>query len=687
MRWNEPPKHFKEEAALHPPSKVEPVTDVIHGLRIEDPYRWLEDQTSEETQAWCVAQNAHTRHILDGYGLKDVIRHRLSQLRRQPDLSLPVGHAGTLAYSRRDAGQNHSVLYVEKGGRLSVIADPNHDAGPSHVNWVHVSHDGHYVFFGRSRSGNEWATLHVYDTHNDTILDDCAPRTRIASVAAVPGQDGFFYTRYPLADSGLSAQDMFYNVAVYYHHWGTPSNADELIFLPEGDRRAIPQLFLSADANKLVIAVAYGWTRSVLYALDPRDSHQKPRLLVDPGDFFMEPFWSGTDLFATTNWDADTSRVIAIDYQTGAISTRISATPQPILNSAALDGHIAIHRLMDGLSELVLVSAASGVPATHQVIPDFAGLEDLTCANGALFYKISGFGRPAAIHRLEHTEDGWRDDIWAEAGPPDPRVAVTREWATSSDGTRIPVLVAHRRDMVRMGQTPAVLGGYGGFNVPYLPTYSPSVHDWIIRGGIYAQALLRGGREYGESWHRAGMRENKQAVFDDFYAAFCRLIDTGWTNREHLGVTGRSNGGLLTGAFLTQHPNDAAAVVIGVPLLDMLRFHRFLIADLWTGEYGSPENADEFRWLWTYSPYHHVKDGVAYPPVLLFTATEDSRVDPMHARKMAARLQRANVSENPILFRQAELAGHGVGQSNAQWLDDESDIWAFLSHHLGLHGL
>jgi prolyl oligopeptidase len=246
------------------------------------------------------------------------------------------------------------------------------------------------------------------------------------------------------------------------------------------------------------------------------------------------------------------------------------------------------------------------------------------------------------------------------------------------------MLLTWRGDTAPNGPTPTVLAGYGGFNVPYLPSYSPSVHDWIMRGGLYAIAMLRGGGEFGEAWHRAGMRANKQAVFDDFYSAARYLVTQGYTDPTHLGVSGRSNGGLLTGAFVTQHPDAASAAIIGVPLLDMVRFHKFLIADLWTAEYGSPDVAEELEWLLAYSPYHHVRENTAYPAILLFTSEDDSRVDPMHARKMTARLQKATTSARPILFRQAAKTGHGVGKSATEWVDEEADIWTFLSYHLGL---
>ncbi len=375
------------------------------------------------------------------------------------------------------------------------------------------------------------------------------------------------------------------------------------------------------------------------------------------------------------------SQISKILIPDGTRHPLIESQPRhPLLNAVAWDGKIAAHVLDDGESHLTIFDGFNGTPLFDQTLPRFSGLENLTTTNGSLYYQFSGFGHPTSIHQLTWQFGEWAGQVWAQSGTPDPSVKVTREWVAPLDGTAFPLLIARHQKQPLDAPLPTVLAGYSGFNVPYLPTSSPSVHDWISRGQLYAVAMIRSGDE----WHRLGMRDKKQAVFDDFFAASQYLTQQPYTDVEHLAVFGRSNGGLLTGAFVTQHPKAARAVVIGIPLPDMIRFHRFLIADLWTSEYGSPDKAHENEWLIQYSPYHHVQDHTAYPAILLFTSDRNSRVDPMHARKMADRLQAATPSEQPVLLRVASQAGHGVGKSNQQWIDEESDIWAFLSHHLGL---
>jgi prolyl oligopeptidase len=419
--------------------------------------------------------------------------------------------------------------------------------------------------------------------------------------------------------------------------------------------------------------------------MDPNHREVPARRLVDPGDKLIEPLWCGDRLLALTNLSHETGALVEVGLADGSLATLAQSDPgEPWVDAAAFSDSVAIATIRDGESRVLVLDNQSGIERHSLTLPDFAGLVGLSTSDDQLFYQFSGFGRPSAIHVLTCSGGHFVDRVFAEAGAADPTVKVERVWVTSTDGTRFPMLLTWRGDTAPNGPTPTVLAGYGGFNVPYLPSYSPSVHDWIMRGGLYAIAMLRGGGEFGEAWHRAGMRANKQAVFDDFYSAARYLVTQGYTDPTHLGVSGRSNGGLLTGAFVTQHPDAASAAIIGVPLLDMVRFHKFLIADLWTAEYGSPDVAEELEWLLAYSPYHHVRENTAYPAILLFTSEDDSRVDPMHARKMTARLQKATTSARPILFRQAAKTGHGVGKSATEWVDEEADIWTFLSYHLGL---
>ncbi len=670
----------------YPKTEERLVTETLHGQTITDRYRWLEQGDAADVKAWTAEQAAYTREVLSGYSGRRAIRARLAELRHLPDLDLPHGHSGTLIYQRRDPGQEHTVLYAERHGERVVVADANAlGAGdPMHVDWATVSADGRYVLYGVSQHGNEWSVLHVFDWQTGQTLEDRIPRARHASIAFPKDAGGFFYTRYPLPGE-VQGNDEFYNVTVFYHRLGTPHSDDLRLFASPDDKRAIPRLHLSPDDGTLIISLSYGWTREVLYQLDVSDdisALQDAKLLLDLGEANIHPFWDGNRLLALTNAENPDGRLVEISLTDGHMHDLVQAAPgNPMIAAEKTDRYIAVHGLSEAVSELRFYSL-DGTLLKTLTMPDLAGIVGLSSTDEAVFWGFEGFNHPRTIERLSDLNQA--PELWAQAGPPVDDILVSREWAVSKDGTRVPIFVVHRRDFRKTGETPLVLSGYGGFNVPMLPPYSASVRAWVERGGVYALAQMRGGSEFGETWHRSGMRQNKQNVFDDFEAAARHLIETGYTDSAHLGVTGRSNGGLLTGTFVTQHPNLARAVIIGVPLLDMLRYHHMLIADLLTQEYGSPDKADEFPWLKTYSPYHHVQDGTHYPAVLLFTSEEDSRVDPMHARKMTALLQKATGSQEPVLLRVAAKAGHGVGKSVDQWLDEEADIWTFLSHHLHL---
>lgn len=666
-----------------PTSDPRPVMDLWHGHRIEDPFRWLEDGTSEATRTWTREQGQYTESVLSLYHGRDHLRARLALLREIPDLGLPHGRGGTLIYQRRDVGQEHAALYAEHSGRRMTIVDPNQigQGDPIHVDWADVSHDGRYVLYGLSPHGNEWATLHVYDRDAKQLLNDRIPRARYASIAFPPGAAGFYYTRYP--DPGtMPPGEEHYHSRVYYHRLGQSYLDDLLIFEAPDDKRAMPSLHLSSSGRYLAIALRYGWTRTTLYIRDCETS-APPRLVFDRGEATLSPMWSGDTLLALTNFNSDAGQVVALDIADSSLKTLVTgADGSPLVDAVATSHHLYLHQLREASSWLRIVAMDGGTVVRETSLDNYASITGLTSSGDTLYYGYSGFATPPTIRQIQ--DDTLQDILWAKSADPVETLQVVKEWATSSDGTRIPVYVAKPRGHVKNGGTPAVLTGYGGFDVANLPIYSPSVRAWVEQGGIYALAILRGGSEFGRHWHEMGMRQHKQNVFNDFETAAHYLMAAGYTDSRHLGVTGRSNGGLLTGTFITQHPALARAAIIGVPLLDMLRFRQFLIADLWTAEYGSPEVAEEFPWLYAYSPYHHVVDGTPYPATLIFTSEEDSRVDPMHARKMTALLQRASNSDLPVLLRVAPKTGHGVGKSVATWLDEEADIWTFLAHHLEL---
>ncbi|MCY0898900.1 MAG: prolyl oligopeptidase family serine peptidase [Firmicutes bacterium] len=668
-------------AMHHPDNRAGTVVDVLFGHRVEDPYRWLEDGNHPDVITWTAAQARYTEWMLMQYKGRGERRERLTRISQQPEVGLPCGRGNTLVFQYRNHGQNQPVLYACRHRRRWTVVDPNTSApdGLEAVDWQDVSQDGRYVLFGLSSHGDEWSTLHLYDLDAQRLLDDRIPRARQATVAFPAQSAGFFYTRYPLPGTVPEGNE-FFHVSVYYHRLGTPYTEDSEIFRVDDDKRAIPRLLLSPDGGYLLIRVSYGWTRDRLHVLNLREASSQPRLLLDLGEATVLPFWHGSRLMALTNAAADGGQIIEIRLSDGRYHTVIPETPhQPIIDAAATAHHLFLH-VLDQAASKILALSPQGRLQRVIALPGYAGVTGIFATHDALFYRYESFGIPPTVHAIRDTT--LDDRVWMESAPADNRIRVLRDWATAPDGTRIPVYIAMGSDWTRDHPRPLVLSGYGGFNVPFLPRYAPSVYDWIRSGRLYAQAVVRGGGEFGASWHRQGMREHKETVFDDFASVAHHLIQHGYTDPNHLGISGRSNGGLLAAAFLTRHPELAAAVVMGVPLCDMIRYPRFLLAALWTAEYGCPDRPDEFEWLWRYSPYHHVIPGRAYPAVLIYSSTEDSRVDPLHARKMVARLQDATASGQPVLLRMALKQGHGTGQSLTQWIAEETDIWTFLDHHL-----
>src|SRR5437867_3492827 len=574
------------EAPDPPVTRAEQVVDDVHGVEITDPYRWLEDGSSEEVRRWVESQSAYTRGLLEARPGRDAARRRLAKLLSIGTLTAPTPKGGRYFYTRREGEQNQPILYVRDSlkGKDRALVDPNalSPDGTAAIDWWYPSEDGSLLAYGVSMSGDEKSTLRVLDVATGKALADVIPHTRYCTLGWLPDKSGFYYTRYP-APGEVPAGQENYNRHVFFHRLGSDWTADPKIYGEKRKPEEIIEFTVSPDGRFMVVWVLEGWSRSDLYVRD----------LKTEGSPFV-PVAEGID--ALFHGEVIGGTLYLYDLKTGATT------------------------LWDRVESDL----------------DLKGME---------------------VHQVFYR---------------------------SKDGTRVPMFLVHRKGLRLDGDNPTVLYGYGGFNISLTPAFSRSVVLWLERGGIYAVANLRGGGEYGEDWHRAGMLERKQNVFDDFIAAAEWLIEKRYTRPGRLAIYGASNGGLLVGAAFTQRPDLFHAVVCSVPLLDMVRYHNFQIARLWVPEYGSPENPDQFRVLYAYSPYHRVKDNTPYPAVLVETAESDSRVDPMHARKMTARLQKASSSKRPILLRTETRAGHGIGKPLAKLIDEATDTWTFLMWQLGL---
>lgn len=674
----------------YPPARQEDAGEVLHGERVPDPYRWLEDGESAETQAWTAAQNALTETYLARVASRPGIRDRLETLLAIGSLSVPTPAHGHYFYQYRDGHQNQPILYVREGveGDDRVLIDPNllNAAGTTALDWYHPSEDGRRLAYGLSEDGSEESVLHVLDVATGRVLPDRIPHTRAADVAWLPDGSGFYYTRYP-APGEVPAGEEHYHRAVFFHPLGAEPGTDRLVFRPAA-KEHWPGVSLSPDGRWLLIGVGRTFDQTDLYLQDLH-AGTPPRPVAKDLPALFEGQVIGSRLYLRTNFRAPTYGVYLLDPERPDLDAAVELVgprSDAVLEGLTIVGrHLALTYLERATSRLCLANL-DGTGVTEHALPGIGSVFGIGAEwdGGELLYGFSSYTVPPSVYRIDLTTG--KETLWRRVDAdirPD-RYVVHQVTYDSRDGTPVTMFVVHARDVTPSGDNPTYLTGYGGFNISMAPGFARSLFLWLERGGIVAVPNLRGGGEYGETWHQAGMLGNKQHSFDDFIAAAEWLIANGYTRPGRLAIAGGSNGGLLMGAVLTQRPDLFRAVVIQVPLLDMLRYHRFLIARLWIPEYGSPDDPVEYSWLRAYSPYHHVQDGAPYPAVLLATAESDTRVDPMHARKMAARLQSATGSAHPVLLRLEARAGHGAGKPIAKVLDELTDTWSFVFHELGL---
>jgi prolyl oligopeptidase len=713
--------------SVPPQARIANTIDDYHGRQISDPYRWLEDSTSEETQRFVEEQKAYTRSVLENVPGRDELRRRIEQLLTIGRVGSPRVRGDRYFYERRYGRQNQAVVYVREGSKDQglqngdrALIDVNDLApdGTIALDWWYPSEDGKYVAFGTSPNGSELSTLQVIDTGSGALLAEKIERTRAASVAWLPDSSGFYYTRYPRPGDVPSGEEM-YNRRVFFHRLASGGSypggisagednasgnrADEadarglndpLVFPSNGIELAPehwPDVSLSNDGRWLLVDVSEGWTKTELYLKDLATSGSRFQCITSGKNFLYHGDVLDGQLYITTNEDTPRFRVFKVACAAPEFANWKEIIPE---SDAVIEGRAAIigkklfvHTIKNASSQLKIFDL-EGRLVDEVPMPELGSIFDLggNWNSDSGFFGFVSYAVPPTVYEV--SLNGQTAE-WARvnSGIDPARYQTEQIWYRSKDGTRIPMFVVSKKGLARNGSNPTLLSGYGGFNLGRTPFFNRNMMLLLLeQGGVYVDVQLRGGNEFGEDWHCDGMLEKKQNVFDDFIAAAEHLIAEKYTDAAHLAIQGGSNGGLLMGAALTQRPDLFRAVVCQVPLLDMLRYHHFQIAKLWIPEYGSSDDPKQFEYLYAYSPYHHVKPGVPYPAVLFMTAESDTRVDPMHAVKMAALLQaeRANGAEQPILLRVDSKAGHGVGKPITKLADDAVDVWSFLFWQLGV---
>ena len=678
-----------------PEAEIKPVADIFHGTRVIDNYRWLEKADSPATMKWVAEENAYTRAILDPLPRRDAIHQRLTELLSIGNVTAPVIAGRHYFYTRRDGMQNQPVLYVRDAvnGPDRVLVDANSLAadGTVALDWFQPSENGKYVAYGTSAAGSEMSTLHVIETRTGTILPDTIERTRAASIAWLNDNSGFYYTRYPTPGDVPAGQEM-YNRQIFFHLLGSPVVTDDPIFGEGRDPEDWPNVQLSDDGRWLLITVEQGWTKSELFLMDLKSDKPPGRLTTGKEFLYRGDIYHGK-IYITTNEDAPRYRVFVTDAGNFDRAAWKEIIPQTdaVLQGAAVFGGKLFAQYEQNASSQLKVFDLEGKKLNDLAMPTIGSVFGTggKWNHDEVFYGFQSFTFAPSIYRYD-LKDG-STTLWTKVDAPsiDPSAyEVAQEWFHSKDGTRVPMFIVHKKGLQKNGKNPALLTAYGGFNVSLTPAFSRTAYLWMEHGGVFAVANLRGGAEFGEDWHRAGMLDKKQNVFDDMIAAAEHLISEKYTDKHHLAIQGGSNGGLLMGAMITQRPDLFRAVVCQVPLLDMLRYQDFQIAKLWIPEYGSAENTEQFKWLYAYSPYHHVKSSVEYPAVLFMSADTDTRVDPMHAKKMTAAMQaeakNGDSKTRPILLRIESKAGHGAGKPVTKQIEEFTDLYSFLFWQVGV---
>ncbi|MBV8715439.1 MAG: S9 family peptidase [Chloroflexi bacterium] len=679
-----------------PVTRKDDLVEVLHGVSVPDPYRWLEDGESTETHDWVEAQNARTRGFLAELPQAAAIRARLDELFTVGWVSTPVLRGNRSFYQRRDGRLDQPVLVSRDGpdGQERTILDPNglSAKGIVALDWWYPSDDGRLLAFGLSEGGTELSTLSVLDVDRGVRLEsDQIPYTRAASIAWLPDNSGFYYTRYPTLGSVPDGEEMYHR-HVFFHSLGADWRQDAEVFGAGRAREDWPNVDISSSGRWLSVEVEQGWSRSEVYVLD-RENLSGGFIAIHEGiDAMAHAVFAGDRLLVHTNRDAPNWVLFEVDPSHPDRSSWRLIIPERA--DRVLDaihpsvGRLIAHELHNATSEVRMYDLEGAVHAEVQL----PGLGTVTGLGGEwsgsqMTLGFTSFAQPPTAYTVDVASGSCELLAHGELPPgfDATNYTVRQDWYTSRDGTRVSIFVISRRDVpLDSGPRPTLLTGYGGFNVSRTPMFVTALPLWLDAGGVYALPNLRGGGEYGEAWHRAGMLGSKQNVFDDFIAAGEWLVSQGITSPDLLAISGGSNGGLLVGAALTQRPDLFRAVVCQVPLLDMLRYQNLRIARLWIAEYGSAEDPSQFEWLYAYSPYHRVRDGERYPATFLLTADGDSRVDPMHARKMAARLQAATAGDAPVLLRVESAAGHGQGKPRSKLVDEATDIWSFLFSELGV---
>ena len=683
----------------YPTARRDQMHDDYFGTRVEEPYRWMENMQSPGLHEWVAAENRLTDAYLAKIPVRGWIARRLTQLWNYAKETTPAQVAGSRIFFRRNSGlQNQFVLYVQDSPSAAarVLIDPNELSPDGSVALIRYepSPDGRYLAYALSEGGSDWETVHVLDVSTGRTLPDTVHWVKFSGIAWTNDDKGFFYSRYPTPPKGNRINQQVVNQQLYFHAVGQPQSADRLIYRRKDLPRWIIAGQVSEDGRYLFVSLVNGTApeNELYYAdlgnPDRPDVSAKLRPLYTRNDaqYIVVGVQKGT-LYLQTTLNAPKTRVVATSLSDPAPAHWHTVVPQGkgVIDEADMaDGSLIVESQIDATSRLTLYTT-DGKRIRDLPLPTLGTVASLSARNDSdsIYFGFTSYLYPQRIYRYQ-VQEANIDTMFAPQLKFDPTLYDTEEvFYPSRDGTQVPMFIVARKGVKLDGHSPTILYAYGGFDITIMPSFDPILPVWLELGGVYAVANLRGGGTYGEKWHEAGMLGHKQNVFDDFAWAAKSLISHGYTTASHLGIQGYSNGGLLTGASITQNPTLFGAAYVGHGVLDMLRYQDFSGGALWAPEYGTSSSPKAFKWLHAYSPLHNVRDGTCYPPTLITTSWDDDRVVPMHEFKFAAAMQRAQSCDNPILLRTTGATSHTYMPTDKQ-IAQTADVWAFEGYNLGL---
>ncbi len=673
----------------YPETKTVTQQDNYHGTVVSDPYRWLEEEKSEEVSAWVESQNTLARPYLAELPSREIYKERLTALWDYEKYSTPYMVNGKLFYSYNDGLQNQYVLYMADGvnGKPEVLIDPNtlSEDGTVSMASTELSPKASFLAYMLSDGGTDWKTIHVRDTSNKSDLTDIIKGIKFSNIAWLPDESGFFYSRYPQNEAGK--YDDSQTVSIYFHAIGTAQSEDKKVFAFDNKPTWNPYPSVVQDGKTLLISVFEGYQANGVYAKSLVNDNSELVPVFDKWDGRYDLIGEHDDeLFFTSTANAPTGKVIKVDFDGGVKATEtVIESTSDTLSSVSLLGEKLFAQYLKDVKGQVSVFDLNGEKIDEIAFTDIGSVSGFYGSKNAdtTFYKLTGFTNPGQVfaYDVKSGESSLFKSI--DTGVNYDDYETKQIFYTSKDGTKVPMFIVHKKGLKLDGNNKTLLYGYGGFNISLLPRYSVSRMVWVEQGNVLAIANLRGGGEYGQQWHKAGTKLDKQNVFDDFIAAGEYLVESGYTTPDKMGIQGGSNGGLLVGATLTQRPDLFSAALPAVGVLDMLRYHTpSANARAWSSDYGLSENKDEFEALYAYSPLHNTKPGTCYPATLVTTGDHDDRVVPWHSYKFAAQLQADQNCDNPILLRVETRAGHGAGTPTWMQIEGYADQWAFLESAL-----